>query len=108
MAWLAVDRDGTEKIMSGKPIRRNEIVSAFWGLIKCLPSPYRKSQRHKWASLWSTDPNDPLPEGAIELPKGTIKILTGRDLTWKDEPIELNEDLLLRRKSVWNNPLIIT
>lgn len=30
MPWLAVDRDGTEKIMSGKPIRRNEIVSAFW------------------------------------------------------------------------------
>lgn len=29
MAWVAVDRDGTEKIMSGKPIRRNEIVSVF-------------------------------------------------------------------------------
>lgn len=108
MPWLAVDRDGTEKIMSTRPVRRNKIASVFWGVIKCFPSPYRKSQRHKWASLWSTDPNDPLPEGAIELPKGTIKVLTGKDLTWKDEPIELNEDLLLRRKSVGNNPLIIT
>lgn len=77
--------------MSGKPIRRNEIVSTFWGIIKCLPSPYRKSQRHKWASLWSTDPNDPLPEGAIELPKGTIKKLIGRDLSWKDDAVELKD-----------------
>lgn len=91
MAWVAVDKDGTEKIMSGKPIRRNEIVSVLWGLIKCLPSPYSKSQRHKWASQWSIDPNDPLPEGAIELPKGTIRKLIGRDLSWKDEPVELKE-----------------
>lgn len=25
----------------------------------------------------------------IELPSGTIKKLTGRDLTWDDEPVEL-------------------
>ena len=25
----------------------------------------------------------------IELPKGTIKALTGKELTWNDEPIEI-------------------
>lgn len=95
MPWLVVDRDGTEKIMSTRPVRRNKIASAFLGIIKCLPSPYRKSQRHKWASLWSTDPNDPLPEGAIELPKGTIKILTGKVLSCQYKRIEINKSLLL-------------
>lgn len=28
----------------------------------------------------------------IELPKGSIKKLIGRDLTWDDEPIELKEN----------------
>ena len=27
--------------------------------------------------------------GAIQLPKGTIKKLLGRELTWEDEPVEL-------------------
>lgn len=38
----------------------------------------------------------PIPEGLgtpaahiIELPKGTIKVLTGKELTWDDEPIEI-------------------
>lgn len=100
--------DEDQELIADLENKRHRTGSAFWGIIKCLPSPYRKSQRHKWASLWSTDPNDPLPEGAIELPKGTIKILTGKDLTWKDEPIELNEDLLLRRKSVLSNLITIT
>jgi hypothetical protein len=28
----------------------------------------------------------------IYLPKGTIKKLIGRDLTWSDEPVELKEE----------------
>ena len=28
----------------------------------------------------------------IYLPKGTIKKLIGRDLTWQDEPVELKEE----------------
>ena len=43
----------------------------------------------KWASMWSTEDNDPLPEGCIVLPKGSIKKLIGRELTWEDEPVEL-------------------
>ena len=28
----------------------------------------------------------------VELPKGSIKKLIGRDLAWKDEPVELKEE----------------
>jgi hypothetical protein len=31
-------------------------------------------------------------EMSIELPKGSIKKLIGRDLTWEDEPVELKEE----------------
>lgn len=91
MAWVAVDKDGTEKIFSSIPTRRNRygyhvfIYSLFRSL------PYTKNQRNKWAAHWSTNENDPFPEGAIMLPKGSIKKLIGRELTWKDEPIELKE-----------------
>lgn len=31
-------------------------------------------------------------DNAVELPKGSIKKLIGRDLTWEDEPVELKEE----------------
>ena len=88
MAWVATDKDGTEKIFASIPMRRNQ--SVIWSILKNLP--YTKNQRNKWAAHWSTDRNDPLPEGAIKLPKGTIKKLIGRDLSWNDEPVELKEE----------------
>ena len=41
--------------------------------------------------------NDGLPQdryGAqgFQLPKGSIKKLIGKELTWKDEPVELKEE----------------
>lgn len=48
-----------------------------------------KNQVTIWAAHWSTDENDPFPEGAIILPRGSIKKLIGRELTWKDEPVKL-------------------
>ena len=62
MAWLAVDKDGIECISSTKPYRRMGIENIFFG--SC----------------------------AIELPKGSIKKLIGRNLTLKDEPVNLNEE----------------
>lgn len=60
MAWLVVDgRDNTEWVYKNKPERCVE--KGFW---------------------W--DYND-----CIELPKGSIKKLIGRDLQWNDEPVEL-------------------
>lgn len=62
MAWVAVDKDGTEKIFSDycKPIRG-----------------YYIEHLGKWIGI------------GIVVPKGTIKKLIGRELTWEDEPVEL-------------------
>lgn len=62
MSWLAVDKNGTEYIYELCPIR---CASAFIPL---------KS------SLW------------ISLPKGSIKKLIGKDLTWKDDPVEFTDE----------------
>ena len=57
MVYLAVDKDGTETIFNEVP-------------------PLKKK-----AGYWSS----PLNIGdSIELPKGTIKKLTGKDLTFED------------------------
>lgn len=64
MAWLAVDKDGTEYIYSDKPER--------------------------FKGVWETsyyEAGDPM-QGMVLLPKGSIKKLIGRDLTWEDEPVK--------------------
>lgn len=92
MAWVAVDKDGTEKIFNSIPLRRNRYSSHIFIYSLLSHLPYTKNQRNKWAAHWSSDETDPLPEGAVILPKGYIKKLIGRDLTWKDEPVELKEE----------------
>lgn len=93
MAWLAVDKDGTEKIFNSVPLRRSWLQSVAFGLVSAgIRNAYSKNQFNKWAAHWSSDPDDPLPEGAIILPKGSIKKLIGRDLTWKDDAVELKEE----------------
>ena len=63
MAWVAVDKDRRECIYQFRPkIRNNQFIPL-----------------HEY-SMWMT------------LPKGSIKKLIGRDLTWKDEPVELKEE----------------
>lgn len=59
MAWLAIDSIGNELIFAGKPIRDK----AFWNV----------------DGYWSE----------IELPKGSIKKLIGRELSREDEPVEI-------------------
>ena len=59
MAWIAVDDDGTEHIFSHKPSR----VDDYWFVNILYDS--------------------------ISLPKGSIKKLIDKELTWNDESIEL-------------------
>jgi hypothetical protein len=66
MAWLAVDEDGSEYIYVIKPFRNPEGV---WDFVLS----------HGWETLF-------------ELPKGSIRKLIGRELTWDDEPLELKDD----------------
>ncbi len=63
MAWVAVNSCGTELIFETEP--------------------------HKVAYSWRDN------EGScrcIALPKGSIKKLIGKELSWDDEPVELKEE----------------
>jgi hypothetical protein len=64
MVWLAVDKNGDESVHDMEPTRNNEYM---------------------WWSAWDDDGS------TIELPKGSIKHLIGRELTWADEPFEFTE-----------------
>lgn len=64
MAWVAVDKDGSETMFTDKPCR------AFDDIEYCF--------------YWDTS------SGVfISIPKGTIRKLIGRDLSWEDEPVKL-------------------
>ena len=62
-AWVAVDADGSEWVFEQEPFRVIEYYR--WGF-------------YRWSS-------------GIQLPKGSIKALIGRELIWNDEPVELQE-----------------
>ena len=62
MAWVAADKDGSEYVYQDKPIRKNELFD-------------RQEDESE----------------LVLLPKGSIKKLIGRELTWEDEPVELEE-----------------
>lgn len=62
MAWLAVDKDGSELIFLGKkPVR--------------------------WREEWVLAEDD--VEDAYELTEGMIEKVSGIKLTWEDEPVEI-------------------
>lgn len=65
MAWLAVDKDGSEYIYSNEPIRD----SVVW----C-----KDIDKH------GEDIGD-----MVELPNGSIYNLIGHNLTWEDKPVEI-------------------
>lgn len=65
MAWVAVDKSGRECIYQFRPLRI-EVTSKF------MP-------RYNYSV-------------SLVLPKGSIKRLIGKDLTWEDEPVELKEE----------------
>lgn len=62
MAWVAVHKNGDEVIFDFKPYRYNDF-------------------------FWVVDDGDD-----IYIPKGTIKKLIGKELSWQDEPVELKEE----------------
>ena len=61
MAWVAIDKCGSEWIFEYCPFRKDD---------------------------WEWGYED---YGYLELPKGSISKLIGRELTWNDEPVELVE-----------------
>ena len=73
MAWVAVHKSGSESIFAFKPFRTDLILwePEYW--------------TDEGVGRYGNDDTD------ISLPKGTIKKLIGKDLTWEDNPVELKE-----------------
>lgn len=65
MAWVAVDKDGYEFIYEDKPYR----YIACWSI-----------RRREFNGETMNH---------VILPKGSIKKLIGRELSWSDDPVEL-------------------
>ena len=65
MAWVAVNKNNRE----------------------CI---YEKKPKRCYCSIWALDS---LLGSVVELPKGSIKKLIGRELSWKDEPVELSSSI---------------
>ena len=70
MAWIAVDKNGDEYIYEKKPLRS---AMGYW---KPIPHDYEDRD-----------------SDYLELPKGSIKKLIGRELSWSDEPVELKDSV---------------
>lgn len=79
MAWVAVDKFGKEGIFAFRPFRKDPYKSL-----------YKLWEPEYWSDEDVSDYGNEDTE--IKLPKGTIKKLIGRDLTWNDEPVELKGD----------------
>lgn len=69
MAWVATDKNGEEYLYEEKPSRG-------YGCI--------------WKATFREDKDR--NSDFIELPKGSIKKLIGRELSWNDETVELKEE----------------
>ena len=65
MAWVAVSKQGKEFISISKPIRATD-----------------EDNYHGWKDTFVE----------ISLCSGSIKKLIGRELSWNDEPVELQEE----------------
>ena len=79
MAWVAVEKGGKEEIFVNKPYRKrgNSNILRF-----CNPIYWTDEDVCKYGNK----------DTKIELSKGSIKKLIGRDLDWSDEPVELKEE----------------
>ena len=97
MAWLAVDKDGTE-VISQVEIKRNteihKMKDRIWtireerdfenGVREWLVYVSKDEYRRNGSSFGYFNKNS-----IIKLPKGTIEKIIGKVLTWDDEPVEI-------------------
>lgn len=70
MSWLAVDKGGCEHIFAEKPCRNESNTLWICSVVYLYGQRYANT-------------------GCCYLPKGSIEKLIERELTWKDEPVEL-------------------
>ena len=67
MAYLAVDKDGSEWVWNCRPLRNK--------------------YRGRWESLYSEYGE----YRCVKLPNGSIEKLIGKSMTWADEPYQMEE-----------------
>lgn len=83
--YLAVDKDGTEKLFDNNfEVTRMGVYDSTWN----GPNIYtpRVKEKTYWGKECSGGSED--YSAYIKLPKGSIKKLIGKDLTWEDELFE--------------------
>lgn len=87
MAVVAVNKDGCEVIadnlVRGYYTSKNSLI---------LEGDYfnmNDSNYTHWIAPYY-NPDEGVEDISVELPKGSIKKLIGRELTWEDEPVELS------------------
>ena len=71
MVWLCVDSNGAEVVFN------NEISGK--------PARLHFGEFDQYYGMWGNGSD------MVELPKGSIKRLIGRELTWEDDPVEFTE-----------------
>lgn len=114
MAWLAVDKDGTERVFDVRPFRGNTQKDKYrvWGL-------YAGEEYDRWYPQHDGREDDTgyayYRGYSVELPHGTIGKLIGKNLSWSDEPVKLTERTTTKKKNniqyqkwFWSNHIIIT
>ncbi len=75
-SWVCVDGHGDERIFPCEPHRTYAWVEDL----------------HDWAQRWTIDDDGSLKREyrfGVFLPKGTIKHLIGKEMTYSDKPVKL-------------------
>lgn len=91
MIWLAVNKDGTE-IISECELRRfiDKLHETNRMDYSCRCVDFENPNPHWTPKLKVEDtPKFGKLIAILKLPKGTIKKLIGRELTWDDEPVKI-------------------
>lgn len=90
MAYLAVDKDGTEAVFRRKPKRVkttskwNDVVEKFVCEGRIYPSNDGYEYHESYGSLQTIKQTT-----KSILPKGSIKKLIGKDMTYNNEPFKI-------------------
>lgn len=90
MSWLTVDKDGTEAVFRRKPKRVkttnkwNDVVEKF----VCEGRLYPNNDGYEYHKSYGSLQTIKQTTKSI-LPKGSIKKLIGKDMTYNDEPFKI-------------------
>ena len=84
MAYLAVNKDGTEWI-SEEMLIRWPYIEKEDKRIKTRKQILTKDDQYAWTWPYNTEEGGQM----VMLPKGSIEKLIGRTLNWEDEPYDI-------------------